>query len=68
LVSIQTTLLYAKRLADIQKPFELHIYERGAHGMGLGIESFAQDDSNVNVVASKWIEQASTWLKLQFGN
>ncbi len=35
-VPVQNTLLYAKALADHKVPFEVHIYPRGPHALGLG--------------------------------
>ena len=40
-------------------PFELHIFETGAHGLSLSTE----ETGNVNVPVQKWLDMAVTWLK-----
>lgn len=49
----ENSLLFAQALSAARVPFELHIYERGAHGIGLG-----GDDP----VLSAWPDQCANWL------
>jgi acetyl esterase/lipase len=48
------SLLYAQALHDKRIPFELHIYQKGAHGMGLGGKA-----------GHPWSEACIDWLKVQ---
>jgi acetyl esterase/lipase len=45
--------LYNKWL-EAGQPVELHMYEKGGHGFGMGIQ---------NLPVDHWIEQYSNWLK-----
>ena len=56
LVSVQNSLLFATALADHKVPFELHIYEKGGHGMGLGKSSM--DPTRFH----PWIDDLFYWL------
>ena len=59
LVPVQNSLLLGKALADHHIPFELHIYPRGRHGLGLA-EEF--------VPVSGWTSDLCRWLlNLGFG-
>ena len=58
-VPVQNSLLLAKALADHHVPFELHVYPRGRHGLGLAQE---------NVPVSSWAHDLCRWLmSLGFG-
>jgi acetyl esterase/lipase len=48
------SLLYAQALHEKRIPFELHIYQKGAHGMGLG-----------GAAPHPWAEACLDWLKVQ---
>ena len=50
----ENSLLFALALARSRVPFELHVYERGAHGIGLG-----GDDP----VLSTWPARCADWLR-----
>lgn len=52
-VPVQNSLLFARALADHKVPFELHVFERGGHGLGL-----AGNDPRV----ATWLWLAATWL------
>lgn len=54
IVPVEHSLLYADRLNRKGVPFELHIYEKGDHGMGLAFES-----DHIN----SWVELSCQWLK-----
>ena len=56
-VSVQNSLVFAQALAKNKVPFELHIYERGRHGLGLG-------DTYPFVHALSWSNALLTWLKI----
>jgi acetyl esterase/lipase len=52
-VPVENSLLFAKELSKHNVPFELHVYEKGRHGLGL-----APDLPRV----ATWFELCSAWL------
>lgn len=58
-VPIENTLQFADALRAAQVPFELHIYQRGPHGQGLGSHEY--DPSKW----LPWVAECSRWLKEQ---
>ncbi len=62
-VKVENALEFAAALRRIGVPFALHIYPKGAHGMGLG--SAQWDPANRH----PWTTECALWLKEQgFGN
>jgi acetyl esterase/lipase len=53
-VPVQNSLLFAQALAAHRIPFELHVFPKGAHGLGL-----AENDP----VVGQWPALSVTWLK-----
>jgi acetyl esterase/lipase len=53
-VPSENSLLFYQALREKKVPAELHIYEKGAHGAGLGVGRGA---------VSAWPEQLAGWLK-----
>jgi acetyl esterase/lipase len=53
-VYVENSLLYASALSRHKVPFDLHVYEKGRHGLGL-----AEDDEHVGT----WPALCSIWLK-----
>jgi acetyl esterase/lipase len=54
-VPVENSLYFAEALRKAGVPFEMHIYERGPHGFGLG---------GKDPVLSGWPAQCAAWLKL----
>jgi acetyl esterase/lipase len=52
-VSIENSLLYYRALIKYKVPAELHLYEKGGHGFGLGVKDTSQF----------WTKQAENWLR-----
>ena len=52
-VPVENALLFAQALAAHQVPFELHIYENGAHGVGLAPD---------NPILGSWGARLEDWL------
>ncbi|MDD2956909.1 MAG: alpha/beta hydrolase [Lachnospiraceae bacterium] len=68
-VGIRDLLMFADAYAACGAGFELHVYQRGKHGISLGTDYIADGDaSNVNAHAAKWLEQSIEWLYLTFGS
>lgn len=54
-VKMENSMLFAAALRTHHVPFELHIYEKGGHGIGLGI----RDGS----APHRWAADLSAWLR-----
>ena len=57
-VPVENTLQFADALRKAQIPFELHVYEKGPHGLGLGSRTY--DRSKF----LPWTRDCAAWLKL----
>lgn len=55
-VPVQNSLLFASALAQARVPFELHVYEKGGHGMGL---------PGPGKPAPPWDAELLRWLKVR---
>jgi acetyl esterase/lipase len=60
-VPVENTLMLVNALRKAGVPFELHLYERGPHGFGLGT---ARGDRPADPVLSTWPAHAADWLRL----
>jgi acetyl esterase/lipase len=58
-VPVENSLEFAAALCAARVPFELHIYEHGAHGMGLG--TISADQTHMH----EWTRECQRWLKEQ---
>jgi acetyl esterase/lipase len=56
-VLVENSLMFGEALAKAGVPFELHIYEKGPHGMGLGSRTY--DPSKWH----RWTYDCNAWLK-----
>ncbi|EDY16431.1 alpha/beta hydrolase [Chthoniobacter flavus Ellin428] len=57
-VKVENSLMFAKALHDAGVPFDLHIYQKGAHGMGLG-------GGHAGGPHHPWVADCLYWLKVQ---
>ncbi|MBB5364549.1 hypothetical protein [Deinococcus humi] len=64
-VPSQDALRFALALADQRAPYELHVFECGAHGLSLADETSADDPRLINPEAQVWIDLAFKWLTQQ---
>jgi acetyl esterase/lipase len=55
-VPVENSLRFAEALRKAGVPFELHVYERGRHGFGLG---------GTDAILSTWPGRCADWLRLQ---
>lgn len=58
-VSVQNSLAFAAALAQHGVPFALHVYPKGAHGIGLGTREWDP------AARHPWTTQCALWLKEQ---
>ncbi len=66
LVPIQHSVRMAHALADNKIPFEIHIFEEGAHGLSLANQTTSEAKSSINEDAAQWIGLAEKWLQKRF--
>src|SRR5262249_10972798 len=55
-VSVENSFLFAEALRKAKVPYELHVFEKGRHGVGL-----AQNDP----VLSAWPKLLESWLRVR---
>ncbi len=56
-VPVENALLFASALRRAGVPFDLHIYERGQHGIGLGSQPYGGGEQH------PWTRDCEFWLK-----
>jgi acetyl esterase/lipase len=56
-VPVENTLLFADALRKAGVPFDLHVYEKGAHGLGLGTRDWQPDQRH------PWTRDLVYWLE-----
>lgn len=66
LVPAENTDRMATALAHARVPFEVHVFEQGAHGLSLADQSTADALLHVDADAQKWVGLVETWLKKRF--
>ena len=63
-VPVENSLMLACALRERGVPCEMHIYQRGGHGMSLGNEEvYPPQEPNIHPECQGWIEMAARWLK-----
>lgn len=63
-VPVNNSMLFAQALDRNHIPFELHIYQKGIHGMALANEMTADGHPELmNKAMSKWVKNSAEWLK-----
>lgn len=62
-VPVENTLLYANALRAKNVPFELHIFNKGPHAMGLATGESAWQEDHTEIRASVWHPLCVSWLK-----
>jgi acetyl esterase/lipase len=58
-VPVENSLMFAAALAANKVPFALHIYPKGAHGIGLGTREWNP------AARHPWVGECALWLKAQ---
>lgn len=64
-VPVENSLLFSIALRQHKIPFELHIYERGIHGLALADEVTMRTPEQWEPNCQDWIDKAISWLKRQ---
>jgi len=58
-VKVENSIVFAEALRNANVPFELHIYQKGSHGLGLGSSQY---DPSIRL---PWTQECSRWMKEQ---
>ena len=56
-VPVENSLMFASALRKNGVPFDLHVYERGVHGLGLGTRIYGEGERH------PWTKDCEFWLK-----
>ncbi len=63
-VPVENSLMFAKALRQKNIPFELHIYPKGGHGLGLGNElTLSTSGKELQPEVNTWIHMAEAFIK-----
>lgn len=66
LVPIRQSTLMADALAQHNIPFEVHIFEKGEHGLSTATQSSAGTNELIDSDAAKWLPLCDAWLHKRF--
>lgn len=66
LVPVQHSIRMAHALADQKVPFEIHIFEKGMHGLSTATQASALAKSQISRDVEKWMGLAEKWLEKRF--
>jgi acetyl esterase/lipase len=61
-VPVENSLQFADALRKSRVPFDLHVYQKGGHGMGLGIRAYTPENLPK---LHPWTADCLYWLKVQ---
>ncbi len=62
-VPVENTMMYASALRKCNVPFELHIFHKGPHAMGIATEESAWQEDHTDERAAQWHPLCVSWLK-----
>lgn len=62
-VPVENSLMYANALRAHGVPFELHIFDKGPHAMGLATSDSAWQADHTDLRAANWHSLCVSWLK-----
>jgi acetyl esterase/lipase len=66
LVPVENSTRMANALAQGGVPFEVHIFERGPHGLSLADQASANSRLELDADAAQWMGLAAAWLQKRF--
>lgn len=68
LVDVNDSLLLSVKLRENNIPFELHIFEKGEHGLALADRTTARKESHFNSHVKKWFDLCEGWMTPYIGD
>lgn len=63
LVPVAHSTVMATALAHQNIPFEIHVFEEGAHGLSLADQASSSSQDQIDANAAKWVGLAEAWLQ-----
>ncbi|KRM73050.1 alpha/beta hydrolase [Lacticaseibacillus brantae] len=67
LVPVENTLIFAKALEEAEVPLELHLFQKGQHGLALGTQITANGQAKaIEPAFAQWVNLAKDWLVHRF--
>jgi acetyl esterase/lipase len=60
-VPVENSFMFAEALRKAHVPFDFHVYQKGPHGLGLGVKSHYEDREKY----LPWTHDCEYWLKAQ---
>src|SRR3954453_775410 len=63
-VDVRNSLAFANALLEHDVPFDLHIYQHGKHGLGLGVRGYEPGKTDPKELLP-WTTDLAYWLKVQ---
>jgi len=63
IVSSMNSLKMALELEKSKVPYELHVYQRGIHGISLGDKRTSRKENQINKHAQSWLRILFSWLE-----
>ena len=63
-VKVENAMEFAAALQRNGVPFDLHVYQKGAHGIGLGVKGWDPEKTPVSAL-HPWSLDLAVWLKVQ---
>lgn len=63
LVPVENSMLFATALCKAKVPVELHIFPKGAHGLGLGNRFTCSCEENLQPETTVWIQLAQAFIE-----
>lgn len=68
LVAVENSLVLAQAMAQANRPFELHIFTQGSHGLALADERTSNGfQATIEPRVEAWFDLAVSWLNRLFG-
>ncbi|KAI4439686.1 alpha/beta hydrolase [Schaedlerella arabinosiphila] len=65
-VPVRNTVWMAEALSAAKVPFEVHIYEKGSHGLSAADQLSAEAKEQISPDVADWLECAERWLLKRF--
>jgi len=61
-VPVENSLMIASKLHELGVPVELHVYEKGKHGLSLGTKDVASEGNPAEKIVTSWPRLLKGWL------
>lgn len=66
-VPIENSLMFADAMAKANRPFEMHVFRSGPHGLSTADTNSYNWEASYNPDFNKWVDLSVTWLYREFG-